>query len=115
MLACRPHNDGADTRWQCSEAQFGDDAGAEKARSGRVRQSVRYRQWPTQSGRAVDAHAATRNAGGARIVSPRAKVSTMLITAPQCGQTKVGGRLATRATSGVGAAVVIGTCSSSRA
>ena len=28
--------------------------------------------------------------GGARIGCPRAKVSTMIIAAPQCGQTKVG-------------------------
>ena len=56
--------------------------------------AVRFRCLPTKSGRteATDAsdHAATRKVGGARIGCPRAKVSTMIIAAPQCGQTKVG-------------------------
>ena len=41
-------------------------------------------------------HAAARKVGGARIGWPRAKVSTMIIAAPQCGQTKVGWTLARR-------------------
>jgi hypothetical protein len=84
-------------------------------------QAVRSRQWPTQSGRSVDAtdagaHAATRRAGGARIGWPRAKLSTMLIAAPQCGQTKVGGTMATDAAAADGGSTAVATtCSSSRA
>ena len=82
-------------------------------------QAVRSRRWLPPSGRSVDAtdtgaHAATRRAGGARIGWPRARISTMLIAAPQCGQTKVGWPQATGAAS-AGGGVVGTTCSSSRA
>ena len=44
--------------------------------------------------------------GGARIGCPRAKVSMMIIGAPQCGQTKVGWTMATGASGGCGSAAV---------
>ena len=83
-------------------------------------ETVRYRRWPIESGRSVGAanagvHAATRNVGGARIGARRAKISTTIIAAPQCGQTKVGGTVATGVSVAVGASIAAGTCSSSRA
>jgi len=71
-----------------------------------------------QSGRIVGApsagaDAAARNVGGARIVAPRAKISTMLIAAPQCGQTKLGATLA-KGASGGGDSVAAGTTCGSR-
>src|SRR5579862_1818955 len=68
---------------------------ADQSRSVRVRQAVRYRHWPTQSGRTVDAtdvggHVTTRNGEVHQSVC-RAKISTMLIAALQCGRAKVDG------------------------
>src|SRR3979490_529478 len=74
-----------------------------------------------QSGRTVEVidvgdHAATRNSGGARMGCPRAKTSTMIIAAPQGGQTKVGAMLAAapgggrQAEGGVGVARARGGC-----
>lgn len=81
-------------------------------------QAVRYRRGPTKSGRplgATDAgdHAGARKVGGARIGLPRAKVSTMLIAAPQCGHTKVGWTMPTGASSGDGGSAAAGTTFSS--
>src|SRR5438552_17941090 len=42
-------------------------------------------------------HAAARTVGGARIGCPREEISTMIIAAPQCGQTEVGAATATDA------------------
>ena len=41
--------------------------------------------------------------------------AAVLIAAPQCGQTKVGATMAAGVTAGIGASIVAGTCSSSRA
>jgi hypothetical protein len=81
----------------------GDDARSDSWMTERARyevattqgKAVRYRRWPMQSGRSVTKtaagdHAATRNAGGARIGCPRVRISMMIIAAPQCGQRKVG-------------------------
>src|ERR1700693_4814008 len=56
----------------------------------------------------VAAHAATCNVAGARIGSPRTKLWMKIIAAPQCGQTKAGGTMATGAVTNAGCASTVG-------
>lgn len=67
--------------------------------------AVHHWRWPLKSGRTrlgnrCPDHAAARWTGGARMGCLRAKVSMMVMGAPQCGHTKVGWTMATGASGG---------------
>ena len=84
--------------------------------------TIPYRLWPMRRRLAMSMpkdtgiHGGARCDGGARIGCPRIRISTTIIAAPQCGQTKAGWMKPTGASASWHSATALGaTCSSSRA